>query len=102
MHDGGVAPPEETARVTGRDRGLQAVRGWTWTVGLGSAALTAALAAVAAGSFAGHQAAAAAPPAAATDPGAPGDNSGQTAPQPAPSDSLGGSSQPPAAVSGGS
>ncbi|MDQ6711311.1 MAG: hypothetical protein M3Z11_12255 [Candidatus Dormibacteraeota bacterium] len=97
-----MATLDETARVTGRDRGLQAVRGWTWTVGLGSAALTGALAAVAAGSFAGHQAAAAAPPAAASDPGAPVDNAGQPAPQPAPSDSLRGSSQPPAAVSGGS
>ncbi|MDQ6883530.1 MAG: hypothetical protein M3077_04720 [Candidatus Dormibacteraeota bacterium] len=93
---------EETARLSGRDRGLQAVRGWTWTIGIGSAALTAVLALVAAGSFAGHQAAAAAPPAAATDPGVAVDNSGQTAPQPAPSGSLGGSSQPPAAVSGGS
>lgn len=102
MHDEDMATPDETARVTGRDRGLQAVRGWTWTVGLGSAALTAVLAFVAAGSFAGHQAAAATQAVSPTDPGTSVENSGQTVPQPAPSDSLGGSSQPPVAVSGGS
>lgn len=100
MHDGGMANPEDAPRALNRDRGLEAVRSWTWTAGLAGVGLTGVLAFVAAGSFAGHQAAAAAP--AATDPGTTVDNSGQVAPQPAPQDSLGNSNQPPAAVSGGS
>ncbi len=100
VHDGGMANPEVAARALDRDRGLQAVRSWTWTAGLAGVGLTGILAFVAAGSFAGHNAAAAAP--AATDPGTSVDNSGQVAPQPAPQDSFGNSNQPPAAVSGGS
>lgn len=94
-----MATPPEHAQAQ-RDRGLRAVRSWTWTAGLAGAGLTGLLAVVAAGSFAGRQAAAAAP--GPTDAATVPDNSGTVAPQPPPQDSFGGSNQPPAAVSGGS
>jgi hypothetical protein len=97
-----MATPQEDARAADRDRALRAVSSWTWAAALGGFGLTGAIAVLAAGTFAGHQASAAAPspsPSATVDSSNP-DNTFQ--PQPAPEDSLGGSNQPPAAVSGGS
>jgi hypothetical protein len=96
-----MAAPDESARVTDRDRALRAVSSWTWAAGLGGIGLTAAIAVLAASSFAGHQTAAAAAPPASVDPANP-DNTVPVQPQQAPQDSFGGSNQPPAAVSGGS
>jgi hypothetical protein len=93
-----MATPQENARAADRDRALRAVSSWTWAAALGGIGLTGAIAVLAAGSFAGHQASAAAPPT-SVDPSNP-DNTFQ--PQPAPQDSFGSSNQPPAAVSGGS
>jgi hypothetical protein len=95
-----MATPPENVRAADRDRALRAVSSWTWAAALGGFGLTGAIAVLAAGSFAGHQASAAAPsPSASVDSSDP-DNTFQ--PQPAPQDSFGGSNQPPAAVSGGS
>jgi len=100
-----MATPQENARAAERDRGLRAVSSWTWAAGLGGVGLTGAIAVLAAGSFSGHQATAAAAagpaPTVSIDPSNP-DNTTPTQPQSAPQGSLGGSSQPPAAVSGGS
>lgn len=96
-----MAIPKESARVDDRERALHAVRSWTWVAGLGGIGLTGAMALLAAGSFAGRQATAASPPAATLTP-ASSDNNVAAQPQQAPQGSLGASSQPPTAVSGGS
>lgn len=96
-----MATPQESARITDRDRALRAVNSWTWAAGLGGLGLTGAIAILAASSFAGHQTAAAAAPTISVDPSSP-DNTVTSQPQPAPQDSFGGTNQPPAAVSGGS
>jgi hypothetical protein len=96
-----MATPQEDARAADRDRALRAVSSWTWAAALGGIGLTGAIAVLAAGSFAGHQASAAAP-SASVDPSNPSNPDNTVQPQPAPQDSFGGSNQPPAAVSGGS
>lgn len=98
----GMVSGDLRMRTSQRDRGLDMVRDWTWTAGIGGVVLTVLFAAVAANSFAGHNTTASSngtSSGSATQFQPSGDDGGFQA---APPTSFGNSNQAPAVVSGGS